>query len=206
MTLPTCRVTATILDQHGQPVPGALVLAVLDRTDRYNGLVAPSRTRTRSDDAGQVVLDLFPNVLGSEGSQYQVTIAGNGQRLVDTTATVPDAPTANLYTLLDLSAPPGLSDAQVAQIAAEAAAAQAVSTKAEIEALISGAGTARAVPEASVIANGRMIAALEGEWVDIPPPSGAGDMQALIYDPAGRATNAFDLSNHAGVLDGGTFT
>ena len=34
----------------------------------------------------------------------------------------------------------------------------------------------------------------------------AGDMQSLIYDPEGRATNVFDLSNHAGVLDGGEFT
>jgi hypothetical protein len=35
--------------------------------------------------------------------------------------------------------------------------------------------------------------------------SGTGDMQALIYDPLGYATDAFNLGNSYGNLDGGTF-
>ena len=62
------------------------------------------------------------------------------------------------------------------------------------------------VPSAVSVANGRMLAASNGLWVDIPPPSGSGDMQSLIYDPSGRATNAFDLSNQTGILDGGVFS
>jgi hypothetical protein len=31
-------------------------------------------------------------------------------------------------------------------------------------------------------------------------------MSSLIYDPGGRAANAFDLSNQTGILDGGVFT
>lgn len=33
-----------------------------------------------------------------------------------------------------------------------------------------------------------------------------GDMTSLVYDPSGVAANAFDLSNHTGILDGGVFT
>jgi hypothetical protein len=51
-----------------------------------------------------------------------------------------------------------------------------------------------------------MIAAQAGAWIDIPPPSGAGDMQSLIYDPRGIAADAFNLANLTGAVDGGVFT
>lgn len=35
---------------------------------------------------------------------------------------------------------------------------------------------------------------------------GSGDMVAAIYDPRGILSDAFDLANHTGVLDGGVFT
>lgn len=66
-------------------------------------------------------------------------------------------------------------------------------------------GTA-AVPDPASIANSYMMAVQEGQWVVIPPPSGTGDMQSLIYDPQGRATNVFDIGNLTGVIDGGVFT
>jgi hypothetical protein len=31
-------------------------------------------------------------------------------------------------------------------------------------------------------------------------------MTQLVYDPDGISSNAFDLSNHYGILDGGVFT
>lgn len=62
------------------------------------------------------------------------------------------------------------------------------------------------LPDAATLANGRMLAVLDGSYVDIPPPSGTGDMRSLVYDPDGRATNVFDLANLTGTLDGGVFT
>lgn len=45
---------------------------------------------------------------------------------------------------------------------------------------------------------------LPGPQGDIGPP-GIGDMESLIYDPAGKKTNVFDAGNLIGNLDGGTF-
>ena len=61
------------------------------------------------------------------------------------------------------------------------------------------------LPDPAELPNGRMIATADGAWVDIPPPSGTGDMQTLVYDPAGRETNVFDIANMSGVIDCGTF-
>jgi hypothetical protein len=43
-----------------------------------------------------------------------------------------------------------------------------------------------------------MIAADAGEWVDIPPPSGTGDMLASVYDPGTVAADVYDRANHSG--------
>lgn len=61
-------------------------------------------------------------------------------------------------------------------------------------------------PDPTTLADGRMLAVLDGAYVDVPPPDGTGDMQSLIYDPNGIAANCFDLSNFSGNLDGGVFT
>ena len=39
-----------------------------------------------------------------------------------------------------------------------------------------------------------------------PGPPGAGDMEALIYDPRGIREDCFDLTHLTGVLDAGLFT
>jgi hypothetical protein len=62
------------------------------------------------------------------------------------------------------------------------------------------------LPDPADLSNGRYITTLDGQYIDIPAPAGSGDMQTLIYDPQGRATNAFLLDNQAGVLDAGVFT
>lgn len=62
------------------------------------------------------------------------------------------------------------------------------------------------VPDPATANNGEMLAAADGAWIVVPAPAGTGDMQSLIYDPQGRATNVFDISNLTGVIDGGVFT
>lgn len=62
------------------------------------------------------------------------------------------------------------------------------------------------LPNPATLADGRFISTLGGAYIDIPAPAGSGDMQSLVYDPAGRSTNVFDLANLTGKLDGGIFT
>lgn len=78
--LPLVNVTARILDQSGKPVPRARVSMRLTTNERYCGLVVPRETAQMTDANGRAVLRVFPNELGSEGSEYLVTIsyAGDG--------------------------------------------------------------------------------------------------------------------------------
>jgi hypothetical protein len=62
------------------------------------------------------------------------------------------------------------------------------------------------LPEPSTLADGRYITTLGGQYIDVAAPAGSGDMQTLIYDPRGVATDTFDLSNLTGNLDGGVFS
>lgn len=62
------------------------------------------------------------------------------------------------------------------------------------------------IPDPATLADGRMVAVQDGEYIDIAPPAGTGDMQTLIYDPRGFAADAFNLSNLTGSIDGGVFT
>ena len=62
------------------------------------------------------------------------------------------------------------------------------------------------LPDPATLTDGRYITTLDGQYVDIPAPAGTGDMQTLIYDPRGVASDAFNLSNLTGAIDGGVFT
>ncbi|WP_027179451.1 hypothetical protein [Maridesulfovibrio bastinii] len=74
MSVPTVNVTCTINDSEGNPVEGARVSAKLSTAEKYNGFVVPLTTNAVSDGTGIAVLALFPNELGSEGSEYQFKI------------------------------------------------------------------------------------------------------------------------------------
>lgn len=128
MSLPTCQVTATIRDQNGAVATDATVIATLNQADRYQGLVVPRRVTAKTDANGQVTLPLFPNTLGSSGSQYSVTIKVGSRRVIDTTATVPNTPDADLYTLLNLEPPDSQTTAQIALAGAQQASANATSS------------------------------------------------------------------------------
>lgn len=73
--LPLVNVTARILDQNGKPVPRARVSMRLTTNERYCGLVVPRETAQMTDANGKAILRVFPNELGSEGSEYLVTIS-----------------------------------------------------------------------------------------------------------------------------------
>jgi hypothetical protein len=95
MALTTQPVTVQVSDQNGAGISWALVTATLTRSDRDpdNGWVLPQLVSGTTDALGLLILTLWPNALGSDGSQYRFTAdTSDGVRLFDVLATVPDAP------------------------------------------------------------------------------------------------------------------
>jgi len=72
--IPTIVATVRYLDGQGQPVANATVKAVLTTTERYQGLEVPGLVQGVTDANGRVVLRMFPNELGTEGSAYAFTV------------------------------------------------------------------------------------------------------------------------------------
>lgn len=62
------------------------------------------------------------------------------------------------------------------------------------------------LPDPETLSNGRFITTLDGQYIDVPAPAGTGDMQSLIYDPRGVASDVFDAAHLTGNIDGGVFT
>lgn len=75
MEIPLVNVTARICDQQGRPVHRAQITMRLTTVERYCGLVVPREVRAETDPQGKAVLRVWPNELGTEGSEYLVTIS-----------------------------------------------------------------------------------------------------------------------------------
>lgn len=72
--IPLVNVTARICDQGGLPIRRARVTMRLTTIERYMGLVVPREVSQYTDDNGIAVLSVWPNELGTEGSEYLCTI------------------------------------------------------------------------------------------------------------------------------------
>ena len=105
INLPTVKVTARICDQSGKPVGAAEVRMRLSTVERYGGYIVPREVTAITDGNGVAVLDVFPNALGSEGSEYVVRISfPNGQmRTIHANAVVPNS-ACNLQDIMELPA------------------------------------------------------------------------------------------------------
>ena len=104
MALTTQVVTATVSDQGGNPVVGAVISAELDKTDfdTTDGIVFPSTVSATTDGAGMATLALWPNARGNQTSRYFIKCVDSlGALLFRGFARVPDA-AANLFAILDL--------------------------------------------------------------------------------------------------------
>ena len=72
--IPTVNVTAKFSDPEGRPLRGAIVSMRLTTTERYQGYVVPSEVRAVTNVSGQAELSVWPNELGTERSEYLVTV------------------------------------------------------------------------------------------------------------------------------------
>ncbi|MBO5490724.1 MAG: hypothetical protein J5960_04775, partial [Desulfovibrio sp.] len=79
-SIPLVPVRAQINDDAGRPVSGAQVRMKLTTTEKYQGLIVPREVIGITDANGMATLNVFPNELGSEGSEYDVhvTYVGTG--------------------------------------------------------------------------------------------------------------------------------
>lgn len=96
MSIPTCRVSATVLSPDGLPVSGARVSAELSDKVYVQGVMVPQFVSATTNESGIAELTLWPN---NAHTHYRVVIStGSGIREV-MTISVPDLPSAELHTL-----------------------------------------------------------------------------------------------------------
>ena len=142
--IPTVPVTVNFADQNGHPIVGGKVSATLTRDELYNGFIVPNQLTTVSDAAGVAVLDLFPNQLGSQGSQYIFRLTQPGGKTLSVTGTVPNA-ACTLQSIATLPAAPAAPIGQQAvdtAIAAMGAASNSATAAHTSELAAAGSATA----------------------------------------------------------------
>ena len=157
--IPTVPVTVNFADQNGHPIVGGKVSATLTRDEVYNGFVVPNQLTTVSDANGVAVLDLFPNQLGSQGSQYIFRLTQPGGKTLSVTATVPNA-ACTLQSIATLPASPAAPIGQQAVDAAIAAmGAASNSATAAYTSELAAAGSATAAGTSATAAHTSELAA-----------------------------------------------
>ena len=141
--IPTVAVTVNFADQNGHPIVGGKVSATLTRDELYNGFIVPNQLTVVSDAAGVAVLDLFPNQLGSQGSQYIFRLTQPGGKTLSVTGTVPNAACA-LEDIVAMPASPAVPVGQQAVDTAIAAMGAASNSAAQALAIFTNAAAMQA--------------------------------------------------------------
>ncbi|BBE51128.1 hypothetical protein OYT1_ch1581 [Ferriphaselus amnicola] len=122
MSTPTVKASIVLTDHAGAPLVGATITAQLNRDEIYNGLIISTKVTETTDSTGLAVLDLFPNQIGSQSSNYSIQITHKGKKH-RYTAVIPNAD-CDLAICLSMPTYPGKPDGQLAIEAAIAAAGQ----------------------------------------------------------------------------------
>lgn len=121
MPAPTIAVTCAASDQGGESVAGGIYTAKLDQTEIYDGFVVPEQVTATADADGLVILNLWPNALGVNGSSYRITARNpdTGKKFFDASVVVPNNP-CNLYQIIQNAPFPNVDSAQQALIDVQA--------------------------------------------------------------------------------------
>lgn len=123
MSLASTTVKFRIFSPDGEPIEGARVHARLTRPDTDAGAVVPSKAISgMTDEAGECLLDLWPNSRGTTGSQYEVTITRYASKVDSYLITVAESLSTVLVESIKSTPPyPTVSAAQQALEAAQQA-------------------------------------------------------------------------------------
>ena len=192
MALPTQPVTCRFYDQSGNPAAGARVVFRLNRTEVYDGLVAPELVEATADAGGECVVSLFPNELGSEASQYEVKAwnADDGRKILDALCSVPNSPCL-LHEIIYLEPYPAVDQSLQALLAAQSALASVTEQR-----LLAEQVAADAQADAASAAASALAAQTSGSAVALAGSLSASTGAALIgYLPAGVGAVATDVQS-----------
>ena len=89
-SIPTAMVTVRLHDQDGDPEIGASVKAKLMTPERYNGYIVPEEYTGQTDETGCCTIALFPNELGTEGSEYRFKMMPRNGKAITVYASIPN--------------------------------------------------------------------------------------------------------------------
>ena len=89
-SIPTVMVTVRLHDQDGDPEIGASVKAKLMTPERYNGYIVPEEYTGQTDETGCCTIALFPNELGTEGSEYRFKMMPRNGKAITVYASIPN--------------------------------------------------------------------------------------------------------------------
>ncbi len=105
--IPTCTVTATVADPSGGSLAGVKVTARLSSPVVYQGVIVPNAPSKTTNQQGQAVLQLWPNVLGPTSTTYtfELLLPGSTVPLYFYDVTVPNVSAVTLEELLGGSVP-----------------------------------------------------------------------------------------------------
>ena len=148
MSVPTVAVSVALSDQSGAGLAGARITARLNRSELYNGFVVPIETSATTDITGAAVLNLFPNQLGSQGSQYDFKLSYPSGSTLNLQGTVPNA-ACTLESIVAMPASPAVPIGQVAVDTAIAAMAAASNSAAQALAIFTNTAAMQAAVSAT---------------------------------------------------------
>jgi hypothetical protein len=151
----TYTVSIVALQATGAALPNGSVTLQLTALDIVGGMVAPEPIQVQLDANGLGSVALLANSAGTQGTQYRVTFFDADRQFIwSGLATVP-ASNCNLHDVLNLAAPPALSDALAAQLAAQGyAAAAGASATAAAGSASAASGSAGTAQDAATTATG----------------------------------------------------
>lgn len=89
-SIPAVMVTVRLHDQDGDPEIGASVKAKLMTPERYNGYIVPEEYTGQTDETGCCTIALFPNELGTEGSEYRFKMMPRNGKAITVYASIPN--------------------------------------------------------------------------------------------------------------------
>lgn len=165
MSIPTVPVTVRVHDQDGDPISGAIVTAKLATVERYSGYVVPKEYSGTTDASGIAVVDVFPNELGTEGSEYKFKILDvRTGKSVSVMAVVPNM-ACELHQIAELGTYElrGAGQIVTAEVAGNAASAAAALASAQSAASDAGTASTKA-SEAQASADAAAVLPAGGTW------------------------------------------
>jgi hypothetical protein len=105
MTVSTVTVSIAVSQITGVALPAGRVRFELTAADIDGAIVAPASTNVVLDASGNATAALWPNALGTQSTQYRVTISNSsGELQYNGLATIPNA-NCNLHDVLNVPAP-----------------------------------------------------------------------------------------------------